>query len=314
MTSGILLLNKRSGPSSTGILGPLKRSLDTRKIGHTGTLDPFASGLLILMVGRATRLASLFTALDKTYEATLQLGAETDTLDPEGTIIDRAQPATNEALQDVLPRFRGTIEQIPPAYSAIHVSGRRAYELARRGETVTIPARNVRVDELSLEPIDTTTGRYRMTVACSSGTYIRSLARDVSRAAGSRGYLVALHRRSVGPFSVADAVTPDEFLESESPERFLWPIPEALRRLGTVRETSVPEDLREAILSGIPLSRPGMAHLRLELDRITQGGGAEAGNNTPGAPPVVLLVDKTGRELALCRYSDRGWRYAGVFS
>ncbi len=209
--NGIILLEKPEGISSFRALGPVKRALKTKKIGHTGTLDPFASGLMILLAGRYTKLAKLFEGLDKTYLIEAAWGERTDTLDPEGEIIETSPIPSRTDIDRVIPDFIGCQLQVPPLYSAVHVQGKRAYQRSREGEDFTIPERQVEVSEL--HHIRHEGNRSRMTAVCSKGTYVRSLIRDIGKAAGSCGYVSALRRTRVGPFSVDEAVTPESFSE-----------------------------------------------------------------------------------------------------
>ncbi len=206
--TGALLINKKPGVSSFRALSPVKRVFHGHKIGHTGTLDPFATGLLVILVGPLTRLAPELTGFDKVYEAILRFGAETDTLDPTGTVVHTSSSIPElSRIHAVLPQFTGTIQQVPPRYSAVHVNGRRAYDLARSGVDVQMTEREVSVhsiDILNWEPPDLT-----IRVACGSGTYIRSLARDIGIAADSRASLHELHRTEVGPFHVEDSIDAD---------------------------------------------------------------------------------------------------------
>ena len=206
---GIALLAKPAGVTSFQSLGPVKRSLGTRRLGHTGTLDKFASGLLVLLVGPYTRLGPWFTGLDKLYIATLRFGEETDTLDPEGAVVATAPAPTRLALYEGLTAFRGDILQAPPAYSAIHLDGERASERARRGEILDMRKRPVRILELELLDYDGRDARLR--VRCTSGTYIRSLARDLALSIGSRARLETLERLEVGPLSLENAIPPERF-------------------------------------------------------------------------------------------------------
>jgi len=176
----------------------------TGKVGHTGTLDKFASGLMLVLVGRGVKLASLFSRCDKEYTATVKFGAETDTLDPEGTVIAEAPVPPRHDVEAVLASFRGDILQSPPAYSAIHINGRRAYELTREGKAPEMKKRPVTV--YALEIVSWTPPEAIIQVRCSSGTYIRSLARDIALAAGSRAHLSGLVRVSVGGFLLEDSV------------------------------------------------------------------------------------------------------------
>jgi tRNA pseudouridine55 synthase len=202
--SGILLLNKAPGITSFQSLEGIKKLFSTPKVGHAGTLDKFATGLLLVLVGRAVKLTPWFSGCDKHYEGIIRFGVETDTLDPEGSPVAQGPIPSREALEGVLPQFRGDILQAPPAYSAIHLGGKRASRLARAGEPVEMEKRPVTVyalDLLSYEP-----PLASVHVHCSKGTYIRSLARDIALAAGSRGYLQALTRTRVAGFCLSQAL------------------------------------------------------------------------------------------------------------
>ncbi len=213
MTSGILLVDKPLGVSSHGVVSMARKALGTKKVGHAGTLDPEASGLLVLGVGAGTRLLTYMVGLDKTYVATLRLGYGTTTDDAEGERIDFPEgdlaSVSIEALDDVLARFRGQISQVPSTFSAIKVAGKRAYDLARSGAEVELKARPVSVYRLERGEPERHKGYIdiELTIDCSSGTYIRALARDIGGALGVGGHLVALRRSAVGPFDVADALS-----------------------------------------------------------------------------------------------------------
>ncbi len=202
--SGLVLLDKPAGPSSFGAIAALRPALG-RKLGHAGTLDPFASGLLVVLAGRATRLATFLTGLDKRYRATVQFGARSTTDDPEGEITVGGGTVEAAALEAALPDFRGPIRQVPPAASAIHVDGERAYARFRRGETVVVPAREVEILDLTLVAFDADAQTAELDIRCSTGTYIRALARDLGEAVAVGGYCRALRRTAVGPFDVAAA-------------------------------------------------------------------------------------------------------------
>lgn len=207
--AGIAAISKPSGVTSFAALSPIKRSLGTGRVGHAGTLDRFATGLLVVLAGPYSRLCPAFSSLDKTYAATVIFGEETDTLDPEGEVVARAAVPSRETVESVLPAFRGCIMQAPPVYSALHVDGERAYERALRGEAVEMKSRPVEIRELEL--LEFEGARARFFVRCSSGTYVRSLARDIALAAGSRARLEALERQSIGPLSLEEAVSPADF-------------------------------------------------------------------------------------------------------
>jgi len=204
---GLLLLNKNPGVTSFDSLAAVKKAFSTGKVGHTGTLDKFASGLLLVLVGRGVKLIPLFNNCTKGYTAEIFFGEETDTLDPEGTVIAKGELPSREAIEAVLEKFRGDILQSPPAYSAKHINGRRSYELAREGKEPEMKKQPVTIHELNLLSWEPPIGRIRVRV--SSGTYIRSLARDIALAAGSRAYLSALRRDMVGSFLLEDAIDND---------------------------------------------------------------------------------------------------------
>ena len=206
--NGYILLHKRSGVTSFQALHPVKRVLGTGKVGHTGTLDKFAEGLMVVLVGKALKQQEAFTHLDKKYVADVFFGKETATLDPEGEVIAEAAAPEEDALAGALARFRGEITQMPPVYSAIHVNGSRASDLARKGKPPEMKARQVTV--YALELLSYEKPRARIAVHCSSGTYIRALARDIALACDSRAYLTALTRTMVGDFRLEDAVVIDD--------------------------------------------------------------------------------------------------------
>lgn len=210
---GILLIDKPAGFTSFQTLGPLKKQLGTKKIGHSGTLDKFASGLMVVLVNRATKLVPLFTGMDKTYRATICFGQQTDTLDPEGRVVDTG-PLLNPhiistTLDSIVDSFLGEQNQIPPVYSAIHVDGKRAYERTLQGEDLNLKPRKITIRNLQIH--SATPEALDISIECSKGTYIRSLARDISRALGTCGYLSALRRLRVGPFLVDQGVDPNNF-------------------------------------------------------------------------------------------------------
>lgn len=209
---GLVLLRKPAGVTSFRALGGLKRSLGTKKIGHTGTLDRFATGLLVVLVGRATKLARFFSGLDKRYRAVFRFGIETETLDPEGDIVGEGPVPSLDDVNAQLAGFVGTIRQRPPRFSAVHVGGERAYRRALSGEDVVVPEREVviyGIEILGFSPPDLS-----VSISCSSGTYVRSLARDLAHATGSRAHVIELERHSVGPFSIEEAAPSDEITET----------------------------------------------------------------------------------------------------
>jgi tRNA pseudouridine55 synthase len=206
---GVLLVDKPAGPTSQTVVTKVRRALGSDKAGHTGTLDPFATGLMVVCLGRATKLAGYLTVEDKEYRATLALGMATDTDDATGKEIARADASaiTREALEAAIEKFRGPIRQVPPDFSAIQKDGERMYDRARRGEEVKIEPRDVVVHALTL--VSFTPGAVasaEIDLHVSKGTYIRSIARDVGSALGVGGHLTALRRTAAGAFSVRDAI------------------------------------------------------------------------------------------------------------
>lgn len=206
MTAGLLLLDKPVGPTSHDLVQRTRRLAGTRRVGHAGTLDPAASGLMILGLDGATRLLTYLVGLDKRYEATVRLGFGTTTDDAEGAPLGPAQPVTADVrarIPEAVAALTGALDQVPSSVSAVHVAGRRAHELVRAGETVELPARRVTVRRF--EVLATRDDELDVVVECSSGTYIRALARDLGAALGVGSHLTALRRTRVGPFDVADA-------------------------------------------------------------------------------------------------------------
>jgi tRNA pseudouridine55 synthase len=207
----VLLVAKPAGPTSHDAVDIVRRALGTSRVGHLGTLDPFAEGLLVIVVGRATRLTAFATGWRKAYEGIIRLGTVTTTDDRTGAAVqesDAWRQLDRTAIAAVFDRFRGTITQRPPAHSAVHVDGERAYRRARRGELVMPAARTVEIVELDLESLAGPDVGFRATV--SGGTYVRSLARDVGEALGCGAHLMALKRTAVGPFQLAEAKPPAE--------------------------------------------------------------------------------------------------------
>ena len=237
--SGILVVDKPVGLTSHDVVDIIRRGTNIRRAGHTGTLDPRASGVLVILIGPAVRLSEFVSASDKRYQAILRLGSSTDTYDAEGHFT--RQPATSPVdvteaqFNEVLQRFIGEIEQTPPAYSAVKVHGRKAYEMAREGEEVELAPRKINV--FHLEVLEWAPPEVVIDVHCSSGTYVRSLANDVGNALGCGAYLVGLRRTKSGRFSLRDA-TPlrklQEAFTAGNWYQFLIPAAEALAEWSAV--------------------------------------------------------------------------------
>jgi tRNA pseudouridine55 synthase len=206
---GLVLIDKPAGITSHDAVARVRRALGLRKVGHAGTLDPMATGLLVMGVGRGTRFLRFLGDLPKTYEATMRLGVETTTLDADGDVVRRAPVDVDDAaLTAAVAALVGESMQRPPAYSAVKVGGRKLYEAARRGESIEAPPRPIRVDRFDVgerrgDDVD-------VTVVCAGGTYVRVLAADVGTAVGCGAHLVALRRTAIGSFDVAEARPPDD--------------------------------------------------------------------------------------------------------
>lgn len=211
----ILLIDKPAGMTSFGVVARVRRVLSQQagkkvKVGHTGTLDPFATGLMILVTGKMTKHAMEYTKLDKVYEATIRLGQVSATGDPEGEITNVADHVpTREEIDTVLAKFTGEVQQRPPIFSAIKINGQRAYRLAREGKEVEIPLRTVHI--FSLECLDYTYPELKIRTHVSSGTYIRSLAGDIGEVLGTGAYCTQLRRMAIRDWNVDDAQTLDQF-------------------------------------------------------------------------------------------------------
>ena len=201
---GLLLVDKGAGMTSHDVVDAARRALHTRRVGHAGTLDPFATGLLVLLVGRATRLASYLDAEPKVYEVTIRLGAETDTDDATGATSREAPLPGEAAVRGAIGALTGPVSQVPPAYSAKRVGGVRAHAAARRGAALDLAP--VAVTVHGWRDVAMNGDLVRATITCSGGTYVRALARDLGRAAGSAAHCVALRRIAAGAFSVGDAL------------------------------------------------------------------------------------------------------------
>jgi tRNA pseudouridine55 synthase len=275
------LVDKPAGPTSHDVVAGIRRRLGRRvKVGHAGTLDPFATGLLVVLVGRATRLAPYVTAHDKAYLATLRTGFTSATGDPEGPVEPAGEPASAAAVAAVLPAFLGRQRQRVPALAAVRVDGERLYRRARRGEAVEGPERDVEVHELRLVE-DRGDGVVALAVRCSAGTYVRRLATDIGERLGCGAYLAELRRTAVGRLSIDEAVPPD----AVRPEGGLDP--------------------------GRGLDMPARALTGPELADVLHGRPVPPGEAGAGEGPVALLA-ADGRLVAVARPGGGGLRPAVV--
>ena len=221
--NGIVIVDKPAGWTSQDVTARLRRVFQTRRIGHGGTLDPMATGVLPVFVGRATRGVEFFEHAEKTYEATLRLGLTTDTEDISGTVLEeRDVTVTERELLEILPRFRGQILQIPPMYSALKVNGQKLCSLARKGKEVERAPRPITIHTLTCLSFDGTSAR--LLVRCSKGTYIRTLCKDIGQALGCGGCMEQLRRTQAGDYTNAEAVPLETLLNTGKPEGFLRPV------------------------------------------------------------------------------------------
>jgi tRNA pseudouridine55 synthase len=254
---GVLVIDKPKGPTSFDVVRQVRTLLKTKKAGHTGTLDPMATGVLPICLGEATKVAGFITEGDKAYDATVRLGVETDTQDAEGKVLaERPVPQLTAALLEAaLAPFRGTFAQVPPMYSAVKVDGKRLYELARAGEEVERASRQVTVYELTLRDFNATT--LQLSVRCSKGFFVRTLAYDLGRALGCGAHLSALRRTMSGPFVLGQSLPLAELgtlaQDREAVARRLLPLSEALTHLPAVK-VSAADATR--VSHGVPVEAP----------------------------------------------------------
>ena len=234
---GIVIIDKPAGWTSQDVVSKLRGIFQTRRIGHGGTLDPMATGVLPVFVGRATRGVEFFEHAEKTYAATLQLGITTDTEDTTGTVLEEKPVAVSrEQFLAALEGFRGEIQQIPPMYSALKVNGQKLYELARKGKEVERKPRTITIHQLDCLEFNGTTAKIR--VRCSKGTYIRTLCKDIGEALGCGGCMAALRRIAAGAYTIAEAIPLAELVASEDPGQFLQPVDSMFTQYDAIKLTS----------------------------------------------------------------------------
>ena len=234
--NGIVIIDKPQGWTSQDVTARLRRVFNTRRIGHGGTLDPMATGVLPVFVGRATRGVEFFEHAEKTYEAVLRLGIATDTEDITGTVLEEKEVSLSEAdFLEVLPKFRGKIQQIPPMYSALKVNGQKLCDLARKGREVERQPREIEI--FKLECLEFAGSEARLLVHCSKGTYIRTLCKDIGAALGCGGCMAALRRVTAGEYTLDEAVSLQTLLETEEPEQYLRRVDTMFRNFPAVTLT-----------------------------------------------------------------------------
>jgi tRNA pseudouridine55 synthase len=300
MQSGILLIDKPEGVTSFEVVRRVRRRLALRKIGHLGTLDPFATGLLPLCLKEATKLVPFLMPEPKTYRAVVRLGVATDTQDLTGQVVAecRALPTPAE-VRRAAAGFEGEIEQTPPMYSALHYQGQRLYQLARRGEVVALPPRKVLVHHLNVEEIELP--RVTLTVTCSQGTYVRTLAHDLGAALGCGGHLAALRRLQVGAFRVEDALALDAVSELSPAALAARLIPLSRCLTGMKRVTVAPEEA-SLMRQGRPLAWAAADLSPGEQVQVLAGQDLAAVARVQGQPGRMLLSPARvfARELENC--------------
>ena len=223
--SGVLIVNKHAGVTSHDVVNKIRRLYGTRRVGHTGTLDPMATGVLVVLIGRAAKASEYLVSDSKHYRATLRLGITTDTEDTTGAVLSTCDTLPDfEKLEAILPQFRGKIQQIPPMYSALKVGGKKLVDLARQGQTVERQAREIEIFELNAVPTDRATD-FILDVQCSGGTYIRTLCADIGNALGCGGAMASLERTEACGFPLSDAHTVAQLEDMTETERTALLIP-----------------------------------------------------------------------------------------
>lgn len=258
---GIIVVDKESGPSSFKVVERIKNLLRVKRAGHAGTLDPFASGVLVVLLNQGTKLSPFLMSQDKVYQAALRLGIETDTQDLTGRII-RETPIgrlTGEDIKQNTLQFLGWVKQVPPPYSAVHYRGKRAYELARSGSEANLKARDVRIGYINILSVDLPT--VWIEVGCNAGTYIRTLAADMGRSLGTGAHLTFLRRIKSGPFLVDNTSSVAQIaqhLSNDTIDKLIIPLKDALKGM---MEVDIPPALARKIRNGY---RPGRDELRGE--------------------------------------------------
>ena len=238
--NGIVIVDKPQGWTSQDVTAKLRGVFQTRRIGHGGTLDPMATGVLPVFVGRATRGVEFFEHAEKTYEATIRLGLITDTEDVTGTTLEEKEVnISEEEFLGIFPKFRGKIQQIPPMYSALKVNGQKLCDLARKGREVERQPREIEIFEL--ECVEFSGAEARLRVRCSKGTYIRTLCKDIGQALGCGGCMAALRRVTAGEYTIEESIPLMELLETESPEKYLRAVDTMFRNYEAVTLTEKQE-------------------------------------------------------------------------
>jgi len=292
--NGVLLINKPLGLTSHDVVQRLRRILNQRRIGHTGTLDPLAEGLLVICLGNATKIVRFLTGWDKTYEADIVIGQRSTTFDREG-IDDSEAPRppaglTEDGIEKLLQRFRGRIRQRVPVYSSVRVEGRRLYDLARRGTDVTPPSRVVEIE--SLRFLSYESPHLRLAVTCSKGTYIRSLAHDLGEAIGCGAYLWSLVRQAVGGLHVRDSWSLEQVERLHHEGRLENELPPCHRVLGFAA-IRVTDDFSRCVIDGRDLSEADVVY----IDGVFEVGDTVLLKNGEGSVLAVGTAEAPSRDF-----------------
>jgi tRNA pseudouridine55 synthase len=285
--NGLILLNKPKGITSFFVLDHIKRKLGIKRVGHTGTLDKFAEGLLIVLTGSLTRLTSLFLDLAKSYKALIRFGMETTTLDPLGEPAAKGPVPGSAAINPAVESFRGRIAQVPPLYSAVHVDGKRAYQYARGGKKVALKARTVTIYNITVSNYEAPL--LTLDITCSKGTYIRALARDLAYKLQTHAYVQELTRYGIGPFLLSEAVDPESF----NPGVHVRTAAQFMKRLTNIGCLTVRDEYRLGVAHGKVLSDKSFMEEKI----------------TPGA---YALFNSQQEFIALVKKSENSYRYRMV--
>jgi len=286
---GILNINKPAGKTSRDVVNIIQRLVRPAKTGHAGTLDPLATGVLVCPVGHGTKLIEYVQRMPKTYEACFLLGRQSDTEDIEGNVqlLDDSPQPSSDQIEAILPNYMGTIDQVPPAFSALKVAGKRAYDLARQGKQVELASREIEV--YAIEITAYTYPELRVRIECGSGTYVRSLGRDIARDLGTEAVMSELVRTAIGPFQIADAIEPDDQLSRGTLNAALQPTSLAVAQLPQV--TIDPEQI-----------------VRLSQGKLIDVAPAEASSEVAAMTSAGDLV------AVLIPGSEGGWRTSRNFA
>jgi tRNA pseudouridine55 synthase len=272
----------------------VKKALGTGKVGHAGTLDKFAEGLLIVLTGRCTKLIPWFLNCDKCYTGIVKFGVETETLDPEGEIVKECAIPSRKKIEAAIPQFIGNIMQAPPAYSSIHIDGKRAYQLAREGADVEMKTRPIEIYDFQLEKYENGEGTIK--VVCSKGTYIRSLARDLAHAADSCAHLVYLNRTSIAGFLLEQAVNPStENDPHESIRNAVKPVDTSMFDLLNIPHISVDDKTADSLINGRPLN---------QIINI----------NIKGTVPNLAIFRQDGSFVGIIERKNDSWKYGYMYA